>query len=287
LRHLGDPAEGSAGVIAAAIEGKERLVVTIEQEEITLRPRIGSANRAPLPPSFRHEVYHQLLVERNAGRIRVRLDGLVVLEGDFAPGPAQAGIYSEMPAAFDGITLTEHFFDDFRGGEARGWWSARHSHWDVRDGALVQPEANPGRQEIAKGEALWAWELEVDLQLRSKSGAGGVAVHFVNDGRVVEAALTGTAPVSMPDGPAASPPSATGTWLCRLGDEYRAVPPGFDPTAEHHLRLERNWENRLSLWLDGKQVAALPAPADISRFSLFTEDAAAAFRDVSFTGLGG
>jgi arabinan endo-1,5-alpha-L-arabinosidase len=276
LRFLGDPATGGAGVIAAAIDDKERLVVTIEREEITLRPQIGSALRAPLPPGFRHEVYHQLLIERNAGRIRVRLDDLVVLEGDFAPGPAQVGIQSEVPAAFDGITLTEHFSDDFRSGEARGWWAGQHSHWDVRDGALVQPEANPGRHEIAKGEALFAWELDVDVQPLSRGGACGVIARFANEGLAVEAALEGA---GRDDGRGSS-------WLCRLGSELRPLPPTFDSTAEHHLRLEKDWEMHLSLWLDGTHVATIDVPAEPSRFSLFTQDAAAAFRDVSFTGLG-
>src|SRR5207302_8391198 len=60
-------------------------------------------------PIFRPDVYHQLLVERNAGRVRVRLDGLVVIESDYPPGPARVGLWSHAPAAFDGITLTAHF----------------------------------------------------------------------------------------------------------------------------------------------------------------------------------
>jgi hypothetical protein len=62
---------------------------------------------------------------------------------------------------------------------------------------------------------------------------------------------------------------------------------GFDPTAEHHIRLEKGWDNRLSLWLDGQPIATVDVPPDISRVALFTDGAAAAFRDVAFTGLGG
>jgi hypothetical protein len=98
----------------------------------------------------------------------------------------------------------------------------------------------------------------------------------VNRGEPIEAA------VIAPD-----PQPSTSAWRCRLGDEEHPLPSGFDPTAEHHLRLEKDWENRLSLWLDGEPVATLEVPADISRVALFTDGAAAAFRDVTFTGLGG
>src|SRR5262249_14514441 len=146
-------------------EGKERVTVAIKSNQITLRGLSGEPKPAPLPAGFRPEVYHQLLVERNAGRIRVTLDGLVVLEGDFTPGPARVGLWSDASAAFDGIALRAHFADDFPGSEARGWGAERHSHWDVRDGALLQLESGPGRHEIAKGEALPNWELHADLQL--------------------------------------------------------------------------------------------------------------------------
>jgi GH43 family beta-xylosidase len=282
LRFSGDPAAGAAGIIAAEVEEKERLVVAIERDEIALRPRAGTAIRARLPEGFRHEAYHQLLVERNAGRVLVTLDGLLMLDGEYAPGPARVGLWSEGPAAFDGITLTEHFGDDFRGGKARGWWAGRHSHWAVKDGALVQPEANPGRNEIAKGEALSAWELNVDLQPLSGSGACGVLVRFVNRGEPIEAALAAADPQQASEERLPSTPA----WLCRLGDEEQPLPEGFDPAAEHHLRLEKSSDNRLSLWLDGDEVAAIEAPPDSSRVALFTDGAAAAFRDISFTGLG-
>ena len=74
------------------------------------------------------------------------------------------------------------------------------------------------------------------------------------------------------------------SWLCRLGDEHWPLPVTFDPADEHHLRLEK-WADRLSMWLDGHPIAEIEVPADPSRFALFTDGAAAAFRDVSFTGL--
>jgi hypothetical protein len=39
------------------------------------------------------------------------------------------------------------------------------------------------------------------------------------------------------------------------------------------------------MWLDGQPIAVIEIPAIPSRFALFTDAAAAAFRDVSFTGL--
>jgi hypothetical protein len=51
------------------------------------------------------------------------------------------------------------------------------------------------------------------------------------------------------------------------------------------MRLEK-WENCLALWLDGEPIAEMEVPADPSRFALFTDSAAAAFREVSFTGIG-
>jgi GH43 family beta-xylosidase len=280
LRIQGVPTEGGAGVLAAEVDGKERLVVMIEPEQIALRSRAGTAVRAALPSDFRHDVYHQILIERNAGRVRVRLDGLAMLEGDYPPGPAHVGLHSEMATAYDGITVTEHFFDDFRSGEARGWWAGQHSHWAVRDGALVQPESGPGRHEIAKGEALWAWELEVDVQPLSGGGSCGVLVRFASEGQTLEAALVGSGRQADDRG------QTTGVWSCRLGDEERPLPAGFDPSREHHLRLERSWEDRLTLWVEGNEIVSIPVPADNSRIALFTDGAAAAFRDVSFTGLG-
>ncbi len=271
-------AEGSVVVIDARVEGKERLVVAIERAEMVMRSQAGMATRAPLPPGFRHDVYHSLMVERNAGRVRARLDGLVLLEGDYAPGPAAVGLQCEVPGVYDGITLTAHFFDDFRAGEARGWWAGRHSHWAVRDGALVQPEAGPGRHEIAKGEALAAWELAVDVQPLSNHGVAGVLVRFGSDGTVVEAALESTA---------SHDAGAGSAWLCRLGEQRHPLPPAFDPAAEHHLRLEKGGAASLSLWLDGEVIGTTAVPTDLSRVSLFTDAAAAAFRDVSLTEIGG
>jgi hypothetical protein len=278
-----------AGLIAAAIDEKEQVVVAIGPERIVLHSRTGSGRSAPLPPGFRPEVYHHLRVERNAGRIRVQLDGLALLEGDYAPGPARVGLRSELPGAFDGIALTAHFADDFAGGEARGWWAAQHSHWDVQDGALVQPESGAARHEIAKGEPLENWEVHVDLHFLSTPGSSGppgtagVRVRPANGAAPVEAALEISPRVDAPHSSEAPHPS-TSPGLCRLSDAYRPLPAAFDPSIEHHLRLEK-WENRLSLWLDGQPVAEIEVPADASRFALFTDGAAAAFRDVSFTGL--
>jgi hypothetical protein len=300
-----------AGLIAAEIDAKERVIVALEPGRIVLRASSGEEHSASLPEEFRPEVYHHLLIERNAGRIRIHLDGRVVLGGDYAPGPARVGLWSEAPAACDGIALTAHFADDFAQGEARGWWAERNSHWDVRDGALLQPESGSSRHEIAKGEALADWELHVDLQLLSGTGAYGIRVRPVNGGLPVEAALfsdagrPGTPPRKLGAGgsdaseePDMSPsppstinpptlrvPEPSTSWLCRLGPERRLLPENFDPTQEHHMRLEKQGE-QLSLWLDGEPIAVVQVPADPNRFSLFTHGAAAAFRDVSFTGLG-
>jgi GH43 family beta-xylosidase len=296
LRLMGDPrGSSSAGVIAAEIDGKERITVAIESDQITLSSRAGSVRSSPLPTGFRPDVYHHLLVERNAGRVRVRLDGLVVVEGDYLPGPARVGLWSDGPAAFDGIALTAQFADDFTGSEARGWWAERHSHWDVRDGALLQPESGPGRHEIAKGEPLPNWELHVDLQLLTGRGAYGIRIR-TGSGDPIEAALEGPGKsqestganeeADAPPHPSSLIPHPSGEpWLCCLGAAVHPLPPGFDLRVEHHMRLEK-WGDRLSLWLDGQPIAEIEVPADPSRFALFTDHAAAAFRDVSFTGLG-
>jgi hypothetical protein len=105
----------------------------------------------------------------------------------------------------------------------------------------------------------------------------------VNRGEPIEAALAAADPQRASD---ERPPSVS-TWLCRLGDAERPLPAGFDPTSEHHMRLEKGRDHRLSLWLDGQPIATVDAPPDVSRVALFTDGAAAAFRDVAFTGLGG
>jgi GH43 family beta-xylosidase len=287
VRRLNTEGDGSAGVIAADIDGRERLTIALGPDQITLQSRSGSPRSAPVPAGFRPDVYHQLLVERNAGRVRVRLDGQLLIEGDYAPGPARVGLWSDVPAAFDGIAVTAHFADHFDSGEARGWWAGQHSHWAVRDDALMQPESTPGRHEIAKGEALADWELNADLQFLSAHGAAGIVVRPVSGGALIEAALIRPVRSEEPETAAAeepAPPPSASTWLCRLGDAYQPLPPTFDPALEHHLRLEK-WADRLSMWLDGQPVAVIEIPTIPSRFALFTDAAAAAFRDVSFTGL--
>ena len=159
------------------------------------------------------------------------------------------------------------------------------SHGRPNQRSFDEGAAADGADQDAAG-AVFGEDLQVDVQLLSEHGTGGVLVRPVSSSALIEAALVGPAVAEERDtrDQPASPHPAAASWLCRLGDEHRPLPVTFDPAAEHHLRLEK-WADRLSMWLDGHPIAEIEVPADPSRFALFTDGAAAAFRDVSFTGL--
>ncbi|HEY3997976.1 MAG TPA: family 43 glycosylhydrolase, partial [Candidatus Xenobia bacterium] len=108
------------------------------------------ATRVHLPGGFRTDVWHQLLVCRNQGRVDVFLDGTHVTASDIDTQPARLALVAEGQADFGGVAVTAAWRGDSGWKTISGVWHA--------NGRLQ------GTGMASKGEPALAHEFSTTLQ---------------------------------------------------------------------------------------------------------------------------
>jgi len=145
---------------------------------------------ASLPEDFVSGAWHQLLLAYAGAVLTVQLDGLPLLE---TVAPGLAGLFAlytaGCSATFDGVTLTDHFRDEFLDERydpaLLGWRSlpddthAGHADssaaWRVRDGALTHVPSGlnvAGLAVMLKGTPRARYEYGATLRMLDVSGDG-------------------------------------------------------------------------------------------------------------------
>jgi len=306
LRHI--EGDGRYGVLLCNAAG---MGVTVAVEPAARRMAVRSGDRSAeplytvaLPGDFVVGAWHQLVLSGAGRALTLRLDGRPALEADVDGLVGSFALLAEgCGAAFTGVTLTDHFRDEFldddRPPQDVGWHGPVDSYpldgvtshvggappsWRVRDGALVQESAAHGEHVLMKGPPHEDYEYGATMRLAVSEVAGMPSFGFVArddaDGSLV-------------------------VWFARDGERWTLVaerhgkdllsrqaegsfdlPADFDPHTWHTLRLVR-LGGGLTVYLDGPEALTVETPAGRTTLGLVTRDASAAFTSVWQTGLPG
>jgi GH43 family beta-xylosidase len=282
---------GAIGVVAFEAGADNRVEVWIDAKKQALVSG-GKLAGKPLPEvatrlgkDFVGEAYHELLVTKNGGRLRIALDGVSLQARRMAMGAGTVALQTrEAKAIFDAVAVTSGFEDDFLPGreactslECAGWVAGAGS-WRLGGGRLQQTDGKAERALAVKGELGRDYEITATLRwgkATASTARGGVAAAVTDKGELVLASLE------------------RNIWpLARLHLEHvaggkvknraRAVlPRGFDYAAPHTLRVVRQGE-AFTVFVDGAETGSIRAPVGLARAGLYTSGTDAAFLSVTW-----
>ena len=200
LRWLPGQGGGTAGIYAYYADEQNQVTVLLDRPAQQLRvDRIVAGEHSKtafsLPHGFNFEVWHQLIIRKNADLFSIYLDGQPL--GDVPAGfsrPGRAGLLTRGAAAeFDGIAMA-HGWEDFFDQPALSWVSAEagtraSGDWQVADSMLLQA-ASAGRAESFKGDRTWgSYEFTASLRPLNGSGAVGLYASYHDPKNYVEVLL--------------------------------------------------------------------------------------------------
>jgi len=287
------------GRYGVALRGDEGTLadVTIEPQG-TLAVWTGLSHRsqtllAVLPAEFAREGWHQLLMAYAGSVLRLSLDGLPLAECVLEGLTGSMTLLAEgCCAAFTGLSLTDHFRDEFLGSRyslAKLGWTALtlgdddrvskdDTGWRVRDGWMDRTLPTVGCSAMLKGPALATFECGATMRLREEVDGGkhpgfglviwrdaATALRLMVAKHVQSWAVQAVSHGAVTPGTTAYLPSRFGALDC------------------HTLRA-RQRRSVVDLFLDGEHVLQVPAHTERARFGIVAEDATAMFTSVWLTG---
>lgn len=279
---------GAAGVAAYWTDAGDRVDVWLDpaRRALVTTGTVGGAalpeTTTPLPDDFRYDVFHQLLVTKNAGRLGIALDGVRMQAHTLALGAGRAGLRTrDARAAFDGVALTPFYEDFFRTPGAAGWTA--DDGWMVDEGALHQVAGGTARTTALKGDPADAYEFTASVRYRdqeSTASTAGIVAAAGADGALVLAGFDRTI----------WPYARLHVRYVDAGGAERgafrvALPRGFQYDAYHTLRAVKQGD-AFTFYLDGREVAAARFPVGPARPGLYTEGVRAAFDEARMKHLG-
>lgn len=276
---------GAAGVVAYHVDAQNHVDIWLDPRRRALVTAGALGGRpiatetSALAPDFRFDAYHQILVTKNAGRIRVRLDDVHLQDRRLELGAGGVGLQTRGALAeFDGVALTAHFEDAFA--ERAEGWTADGGTWRVVDGALHQTASGPGRSVTLKGEPASDYELAASVRWLDEgtpdSKVGVVAA--AAGGRMVVGGFDRTI----------WPFARFRVQYLEAGEVQRSLavgmPRGFLYDVNHTIRVVKQGDG-FTFYLDGTEIVAARFPVAEARPGLFSEGVRAAFDDVAMTRL--
>jgi len=303
LLHADDRGQDGAAVTPAltvTLDGDGRLAARLCDRGGRQAEPGAETVTAARAPDIGPTAWRQLLLSYAGSLLHVELDGQPVLDltveglhGRFALLTERCG------AAFSGVTLTDHyrdeFLDDGQTPALLGWTPAHprrladDADWRVCAGSLAQTNPSHGIHLLLKGSPHERYEFGGTVTLprlpdqpapgdnsratrplagliaRRAGDAGSIVVGLVTHG-------TGVGLVVEERRSSASPASILAS----------AALPAHDPAASHTLRLVRR-DGLLTVHADGPAVLAVSVPGGAHELGLYTRDTAAAFTGVWLT----
>lgn len=290
---------GSYGVLFQGETGTvARIAITSgSQLAIWLGPSsIEPVKMLFLPENFVTQGWHQLVVAFSGSVLKVQIDYLRTLEVIVDQLPRTFALLTEQcSAAFSGICLTDHFQDEFLHNQwtlaQLGWTVGTSSdevpsntslaNWRIQDGALEQTSAAQGEHVALKGPLHEQYEFGTSLMLRRAGEHGqaafGLVIHQEDDENCFVLLLRDQARWTLV--------VESGAFAVASSTDSPSfdLPQTFDPFTWHTLRLVRTFD-RLMVYLDGPEVAAIILPQHSEKVGLITRNVAAAFTGVWQTG---
>jgi GH43 family beta-xylosidase len=295
LRHIAGT--GSYGVLLQSEAGTTVSVTITPGSRLAVWSGTSPAEpiqTMSLPAAIDATAWQQLIISLSGSVLSVQLDYLRPLEA-LVEHPARTfSLFTQhCSAAFSGISLTDHFRDEFLNNQqtpALLGWSVEAgteselrdtslAHWRVHDGALEQTSTAPGEHIVLKGPILEQYECGVTMMLHCANEQGqpalGLVVWHSAREKLLVWLLSSQAHWALAVESSGSTPGA---------DSSFDLPESFDPFKWHTLRLRRRGD-QLTVYLDGPEVLTMTIPPRLERSGLATRGAAAAFTGVWQTGL--
>ncbi len=288
VRLPGPAGAGGAGIALVYVEPRTRLDIWLDRGRRSLvtggevRGRPLPEQATPLPADFRFDRWHQLLLTKNAGSLRVALDGVRVQERQDAAGIASVALATRgSAAAFDGVALTAHYEDDFDDGvQPTTSWLLIPQDWSVHDSALRQDAARPGLELALKGDGANDYEFSASVRLLEGDSASQVGIVAAHDPeRLLLAGFDHTIWPFARFHVRYRWPDAKGMQTQALEVE---MPRGFRYDEYHTIRVLKQG-SAFTFWLDGAEIVAARFPFGQAEPGLFTEGARADFDDAAMT----
>ena len=295
LRHI--TGAGSYGVLLQSDAGTTVSVGITPGSQLAVWSGTSPAEPVqtmPLPAAIEAAAWHQLIISLSGSALSVQFDYLRPLEV-LVEHPAHTfSLFTQhCSAAFSGISLTDHFRDEFLNNRQTpallGWsveagtesepGSASMAHWRVQDGALEQTSAAPGAHIVLKGPLHEQYECGATMMLHRANEQGLSALGLVAWHSTEEKLLVWLRSSQAHWALAVESSSST-----HGANPWLDLPETFDPFTWHTIRLRRRGD-QLTIYLDGPEVLTLIIPPRPERSGLVTRDAAAAFTGVWQTGL--
>ncbi|HXG64997.1 MAG TPA: family 43 glycosylhydrolase [Blastocatellia bacterium] len=270
------------GVSAYYVDAKNHIDVWLDRDRMALITN-GMLNgvavpkqETKLPPGYRFDAYHQILVTKNADRISIAIDGVNLQSRTFdsIAAPATVALQTlNTPADFDGVALTAYFEDSFDNPQVT--WTAGGGTWLAEEGALHQVGGGAGRSIALKGDAAENYEFTASLRWRDNESVASVAGIVAAATDAGEMVLAGFDKTIWPFARFRVQRVAQG----EVKDSFAVgLPRGFNYDVYHTIRVVRQG-SAFTFYLDGKETAAARFPVGAARPGLFTEGVRAAFDD--------
>ncbi len=295
LRH--GTGDGSYGVLLESDRGTTiRITITPDLQLAVWSSALPAEPMqvTPLPSTFLAHAWHQLIVSYSGSVLAVQLDGFQLLEVIVDHHPRTFALFTERcSAAFSGISLTDHFRDEFLNDQQTpsllGWQAEASdgdefsttslSDWRVQEGTLEQTSALHDEHIVLKGSFYEQYECSATMKLRHpceqgqpafglvlwQGGKDKVTIWLLQHQPRWILAIESNSPT--PDANASVALAAT-----------------FDPFLWHTLRLRR-WHDQLTVYLDGPEALTIALPSHPEKFGLATRNGAVAFMSVWQTAL--
>lgn len=276
------PGRSAAGVVAYYADAQNRVDVWLDPaRRAVVSGGVLGGRRLPeqlsrLDDDFRFDAYHQILLTKNSGVLRVAVDGVNLQTRTLELGRGRPGLLTRSgSAAFDGVALTAAYEDLFDAPDFT--WQTQGGAWMVEEGAYHQVAGGATRALALKGDAAEDYEFTASVRTRdteSTAALAGVVAAATDDGRLVVAGFDHTIW-----------PFARFHVRYFEGGQLRqalavGMPRGFRYDEYHTLRVVKQGDG-FTFYLDGVETAAARFPVGVARPGLYTEGARAAFDDLA------
>ena len=249
---------------------------------LTVEGRMLVEKSVPVPADFRFDVYHQLMITKNAARLNVALDEVnrLSIEDAGLDAAGQVALLTlDGAAEFDGVALSAAYDDNFD--KPQSVWKGQSGAWMVDEGELHQVAGGASRAVALKGDEAADYEFTASLKWREDDGLAASA-GIVAAASGAEMVLAGFNHTIWPYARFEVRHVNGAETKSKIAVE---MPRGFNYASWHTLRVVKHG-GAFTFYLDGEAMVDTRIALGAARPGLYTEGARAEFDDAAMTRLG-